>query len=394
MNFSRLTKDSQNPIGCFFSSVLLLFLCSILGFVTPVLAAYPTTYGQSNVANNPYDVYSSVRPGNTDYGRGGRVSGYSHTTYRPLTSAPTLSFDPMYASRVASNGSPAPVAYTTKPSTTSYVNSQMGIAPCANCQDYTCQNAVCSKKPTWYSPLKNEGRRYVQDAKNFYTTDTFLNFGVGLVVGGTLANTDLDQNFRNWYQDSVRSSGSNDFAKSAKFFGEGAIFIPVMLGTSLTYRYLQEYHIISPRGNPLGNFASRTTRGYLVGAPTLLVGQMVLGAARPSENSPDTSHWMPFKENHGISGHAFMGAVPFMTAAQMSKTWYMKSLFYACSTLPAWSRVNDDAHYLSQVVLGWYLAYLSVRAVSLTEAGRLPKGLTIFPVYDRNTVGGGVQYKW
>jgi hypothetical protein len=82
-----------------------------------------------------------------------------------------------------------------------------------------------------------------------------------------------------------------------------------------------------------------------------------------------------------------------MTAAQMSDKPCIKGLFYVLSTFPAWSRVNDDSHYLSQVVLCWYLAYLSVRAVSATEGhGHLPRGLTLFPVCD-GSVGIGLLYQ-
>ena len=41
----------------------------------------------------------------------------------------------------------------------------------------------------------------------------------------------------------------------------------------------------------------------------------------------------------------------------------MKSLFYGLSVLPGFSRVNDEKHYLSQVALGWYLAYLSADVI-------------------------------
>ena len=35
-----------------------------------------------------------------------------------------------------------------------------------------------------------------------------------------------------------------------------------------------------------------------------------------------------------------------------------------------WSRINDDGHYLSQAVLGWWIAYLAVESVNRTEYNR------------------------
>ncbi|MDR3108096.1 MAG: phosphatase PAP2 family protein [Planctomycetaceae bacterium] len=243
------------------------------------------------------------------------------------------------------------------------------------------------------NPLKREWSRICQDYRNLYSRDPMLNFAVALGVGGVFANTSIDQGFRDWYQDDVRSSGLDNLSPFFKTFGEGAIFIPVFVIGDIVYRYGQEFDIFANSTCVAGEFFSRTTRTYLVGAPTLLVGQFVLGGARPNDHSSDDSHWTPFNACHGISGHSFMGAAPFIVAAQMSNRWWLKVLFYALSAFPAWTRINDDAHYLSQGLLGWYLSYLSVRAVSKTDGVRLPKGMTIFPITSNNSVGLGVLWK-
>jgi hypothetical protein len=98
----------------------------------------------------------------------------------------------------------------------------------------------------------------------------------------------------------------------------------------------------------------------------MLTMQYALGASRPGETSFD-SRWKPGDDVNAVSGHAFIGAVPCIVAAQMCDDPYLRGLFYACSTFPAWSRVNDDAHYLSQACLGWYMAYLACRSIDRTE---------------------------
>ena len=253
-------------------------------------------------------------------------------------------------------------------------------------------NPTCS--PTTYSTAfsqfgNRERDRIFSDYRNLYNRNGALNFGTAILGASVLANTKMDGNFQRWYAHQVRCDFTNDLSKGAKIFGDGPIFIPIMTASALTYRFWQE-----KQGQPnckLGDFTDRTFRGYLVGTPTLLVSQLVLGADRP-RNGP--SYWQPFKHDHGVSGHAFIGAMPFITAAQMTDKPFEKGVFYALSTLPAWSRVNDDAHYLSQVILGWYLAYLSARAVSGTEGQRLPKGLTIFPIAGEGPVGIGVHYQF
>jgi hypothetical protein len=234
-----------------------------------------------------------------------------------------------------------------------------------------------------------ERDRIFTDYGNLYSRNNVKSFGFALLGAGVMANTKIDGNFQNWYGNHVRSDFSNEISSGTKIFGDGYIFVPVMAASAFTYRFLQER-----QGLPeccLGEFTDRTLRGYLVGTPTLLIAQSVLGGGRPK----DGSHWQPFRHNHGVSGHAFIGAVPFMTAAQMMDNPCAKGLFYVLSTFPAWSRVNDDAHYLSQALLGWYLAYLSVRAVSETEAcSPLPRGLTIFPVCGDGSVGIGLHYQY
>jgi len=247
---------------------------------------------------------------------------------------------------------------------------------------------------TWSSACLHFGNRerdrIFTDYANLYNQHNVKNFGVALLGAGILANTKMDGNFQNWYQDRVRTNATDDLNKFFKTFGEGQYFIPIMAVSALTYRFLQEKPVIQECF--LGEFTDRTFRGYLVGAPALLILQPTLGAGRPTMGS---SHWHPFRRANAVSGHAFMGAVPFITAAQMTDQPCVKGLLYALSGFTAWSRVNDDARYLSQAILGWYLAYLSVRAVSSTEEMRLlPRGLTLFPVCESGSAGIGFYYQF
>lgn len=78
--------------------------------------------------------------------------------------------------------------------------------------------------------------------------------------------------------------------------------------------------------------------------------------SRPEEITQG-SQWHALRDNNGISGHAFMGSLPFITAAKMTQSPASKALWYAGSTIAPLSRVNDGAHYSSQVALGWWLAF-------------------------------------
>jgi hypothetical protein len=163
--------------------------------------------------------------------------------------------------------------------------------------------------------------------------------------------------------------------------------IPLALATMATGELLPEL----PATAISGDWGGRTSRAYLTGAPPMLMAQWMTGASRPGESNRG-SDWAPFEDTNGVSGHSFIGAVPWITAAQMAESPYLKASLYAGSTLAGWSRINDDAHYSSQVVLGWWMAYLAADAVNNTEVERrsyhctpvmLPEGVGVGVVLER-----------
>ena len=246
-----------------------------------------------------------------------------------------------------------------------------------------------------YEPLREESRLYMKGLPSFYSWDTALNLGIALAAVAPIANTAADENVHNWYQDYVRNRDSDDFASSCKQFGEGGQFIPAYLLVGLTYRYVKvDFGWEQKHFDIAGEWSSRCGRAIFAGFPTLLVGQMVLGSSRPEESGPRSSHWQPLDDNNAISGHAFIGAIPFITAAQMTDRIWLKTLFYAGSTLTGWSRINDDAHFLSQVILGWHLAYLSCRAVTRTENPHFGRHFTFYPVVNSEMSGMGLVYRF
>ena len=121
----------------------------------------------------------------------------------------------------------------------------------------------------------------------------------------------------------------------------------------------------------------------------MLAMQMLTGASRPGETD-DGSTWKPFQDNNGVSGHSFIGAVPFLCAAKMTDDPLWKAAFYAGSTLAGLSRINDDRHYTSQVFLGWWMAYLAATAVDQTQSGNW----AVYPWPTADGMGVEVDYCW
>lgn len=226
-----------------------------------------------------------------------------------------------------------------------------------------------------------------RDHRNYYSGRTLAGLGYGLALGSILANTSLDEDFQDWYQDDVRSAGTDELADWFKSVGDGWIVAPAAACLAVAGVWLEEW----PAASIVGDFGCRVSRAYMVGAPPMVFMQYMLGGTRPDADNA-SSHWEFFDNCKAVSGHAFIGAAPFITAARMTDSPVLKSGLYACSVLPAWSRLNDDRHYLSQVILGWWMAYLACRAIDQTESDF--RALTLVPIASADGVGIGAVYEY
>ncbi|HZZ29515.1 MAG TPA: phosphatase PAP2 family protein [Pirellulales bacterium] len=232
----------------------------------------------------------------------------------------------------------------------------------------------------------------LNDQANFYRRGSLEWLAVGVGGAAILANTHADAGFGDAYGEFLRPSDTKlDFLKQ---FGNGVYVIP-----SLSAIWLFDYGIDSWLSNNESEFActawlqewsGRSLRGLIVGGAPVVVLQYAIGSARPSEGIG--SGWHPLRHHNGVSGHAFVGAVPFWTAAQMTDCCALDVSFYAAGTLAGWARIHTDTHYLSQVLLGWWLASMSVSAVNHTEWQK-HQWYTV-PTVDDDGVGIALLHLW
>jgi hypothetical protein len=87
-----------------------------------------------------------------------------------------------------------------------------------------------------------------------------------------------------------------------------------------------------------------------------------------------------------------MSSLPFITAAKMTDNPIRKTLFYGGSLIGPLSRVNDNAHYPSQIGLGWAMAFVAASAVQQTDTGK--RGWSVVPQSSLNSSGMAFQYRW
>lgn len=218
-----------------------------------------------------------------------------------------------------------------------------------------------------------------KDYQYFYLDrDNMIVLAAGLGVAGILANTSVDSDIQGYYQGHIRSRTTDNISEASKIPGEVFITVPALIGSRFLFR-----------DTVASQWAQKSLRAIIVGAPGGLLVQRAIGASRPYEGN---SKWKPFKDNNGLSGHAFIGGVPFIAAAMMNDDVYIRGILYGLSFFPALSRINDHKHYFSQAALGWYLAFLSCNAVEKTDSKNKTK-LLIMPLSSR-AAGILINYKF
>ena len=240
---------------------------------------------------------------------------------------------------------------------------------------YSIQILKAEERESLYSKIS-------KDYENFYSKDRLTRIAIGFSTAAVMANTKIDENIQDWYQDDLRTNNSNNISNQIKKLGERKHVIPITL-LSYGFSYFDPDSIV-------GEWGTNTLRSLAVGLPVVWSAQILSGASRPRELRG--SDWRPFDDDNGASGHAFVGALPFLNLAKISDNRFIKYTSYLASGLITWSRINDDDHFTSQALLGLYLAYESVDAIDETNAS--DNKFTIAPMVGDKFYGINVSVTW
>lgn len=249
-------------------------------------------------------------------------------------------------------------------------------------------------EPPWarsqHPRLARAGYKVLEDYRNFYSCESLTCLTAAFGAGALMANTGFDTTMQTAWQQSVAPTDLGTFFSDCKPIGEGKYALAVFGAAAATGLVLEG----RPAGDIVGEWGSRSLRMFAVGAPPVYLLQLATGASRPADNSSAGSHWHFFNDNNGVSGHAFVGAIPFLAAADMVENPLAKGTLYVCSTFVGFSRMTDNAHYPSQVFLGWYLAWASSMAVSRTETHFAGMEVRVVPMPIADLGGLAVEAKW
>lgn len=231
---------------------------------------------------------------------------------------------------------------------------------------YYCPNYVerCEDKYIWF---KDFFRDVICDYSIYYGKEN-LPWAAGMLGAASLmANTKFDQSVHRSWQRNYRSRGTDTFFKIPHSMGAFSYFRVYIGSMVLGYWGKDEYlatHL-------LYHWGYRALRAMLILSPQEVFLSNQLGNGRPY--LCESSKWRIFKHKigkAGCSGHAFNGAVPFLTAAFMTEEPLLRYTLFALSTLPGLCRINDDRHFFSQVFIGWCLSFLATRVVDIADCER------------------------
>ena len=248
------------------------------------------------------------------------------------------------------------------------------------------------RRPPWvdsrFPRAARAGYKVLEDYRNFYSCEPLVCLTAAFGAGALMANTGFDTTMQGAWMRGVQPTELGTFFSGCKDIGEGRYALPIFGAAAVTGLVFEG----SAAGDVVGEWGSRSLRMFVVGAPPLYVMQWVTGASRPAEESG--SQWHFFADNNGVSGHAFVGAIPFLAAADMVESPLLKGTLYVCSTFVAFSRMTDNAHYPSQIFLGWYLAWASSRAVSATELHFADMEVRVVPLPVADLGGMALEARW
>jgi membrane-associated phospholipid phosphatase len=246
------------------------------------------------------------------------------------------------------------------------------------------------KHPTEYE--KNWADNLAQDInhdfKNYMSRDNLFFLSGTFLSAGVLANTGLDRAFADHWQTDFKSKTTNNLLAFPKTIGSLSFYYAPIFITSIAIGHLREHTLL---GNVLYTWGYRGFRTFIVGGLQQVIFTNLLGSGRPNLNQD--SKWQPFRYPTGVSGHAFYGAIPFLTAAMMSDPPLLKYGLYVISTLPGISRINDDKHYLSQVLLGWGIAFIASKSIYQSDLDRKPAfQVHVYPKSDGAMLGAHLEF--
>lgn len=177
---------------------------------------------------------------------------------------------------------------------------------------------------------------------------------VSALTAIVLAST-LDNPIQGQVQDH-RTEAGDDLARLARRVGQPEVYVPIALGTVAVGLVMGNGRVTRAGG--------RITGSLLLAGAAVNILKPLAGRARPS-SSLEAHDFRPFsRQDAWPSGHT---AVAFALATSVGdELRYTPAsiLLYGAATLTAWSRVNDNRHWVTDVAAGALVGVASAKLMN------------------------------
>lgn len=261
--------------------------------------------------------------------------------------------------------------------------------------EQTSEGVSQAEQGTYAYKLNNKEywKGYIADTKRILSSPAcwdnkdWIKFS--LIVGATAGLYAADGEIQRWVQDN-RNKTSDDIASFAKVFGEGTYTLPPL---GLLYLYGHYYDNEKAR-----KVAMLSLESFVITGIFTQVIKFSSHRHRPSTGDSFKSWDGPgFSSSHlafpsGHSSSAF--AIATVVASEYNDTIYVPLLSYGIATLTALSRVNDDAHWASDVFFGSVIGYVTAKAVVSYHRDEKESRLSLYPLVHDNVTGLVASYKF
>jgi membrane-associated phospholipid phosphatase len=173
-------------------------------------------------------------------------------------------------------------------------------------------------------------------------------------LGGVAALSAIDEPLQRYVQ-RHRSRTSDDVAKVFRHMGQPEVYGTVSVGILAVGLVAHQPRLARTGGRAIASIG-------LAGVTTLALKKLT-GRARP-DSGIGAFHFKPFGSGDALpSGHTSVAfALATSLAEDIDRTWVTIAL-YTAATGTAFSRINDNQHWLSDTALGALVGFTSARLV-------------------------------
>ena len=258
----------------------------------------------------------------------------------------------------------------------------------------TIQTKNDRNKEVEFELNRNYLRGYISDIKNILTSQLRWRrsdwINAILIVGTTVGLYTYDQDIQNWVQKN-RNSTSDKIAKFTKPFGDGKYTLPPL---SLLYLYGHFFEYEKVR-----KVALLSLESFIISGIFTEIIKYTGHRHRPNTGEPHNTWDGPgFSTSHlsfpsGHSSSAF--AIATVIASEYDDRVFIPPLVYGIAVLTALSRVNENAHWASDVFFGSAVGYFTAKAiVGLHSNEKKDRNAVIIPVINDKHTALLISYKF